>query len=58
MQNPKKDNTMMEEIKIAEPTAPEALPNLLSLLPEELEALLLSCGEPKYRAKQMFPELM
>ena len=53
---------MTEEIIVenqkAESTAPEALPNLLSLLPEELEALLLSCGEPKYRAKQMFPELM
>ncbi len=27
---------------------------LLSLLPEELEALILSLGEPKYRAKQLF----
>ena len=33
-------------------------PNLLSLLPNELEALLLSVGEPKYRAKQLFPALM
>ncbi len=31
--------------------------NLRSLLPQELEALLLSIGEPKYRAKQIFPEL-
>ena len=31
--------------------------DLLSCLPEELEALLLSVGEPKYRAKQMFPQL-
>ena len=31
--------------------------DLLSLLPDELEALLLSVGEPKYRAKQMFPQL-
>ncbi len=31
--------------------------DLLSLLPEELEALLLSVGEPKYRAAQMFPQL-
>ena len=31
--------------------------DLLSLLPAELEALLLSVGEPKYRAKQMFPQL-
>ena len=30
---------------------------LLSLLPEELEQLLLSIGEPKYRAKQIFPQL-
>lgn len=28
--------------------------DLLSLLPEELEALVLSMGEPKYRAKQLF----
>ena len=35
-----------------------ALPDLRSLFPEELEALLLSVGEPKYRAKQIFPELM
>lgn len=33
-------------------------PNLLSLFPEELEALLLSIGEPKYRAKQLFPDMM
>ena len=31
--------------------------DLLSVFPEELEALLLSVGEPKYRAKQMFPQL-
>ena len=31
--------------------------DLLSCTPEELEALLLSVGEPKYRAKQMFPQL-
>ncbi len=31
--------------------------DLLSCLPHELEALLLSVGEPKYRAKQMFPQL-
>ena len=31
--------------------------DLLSLFPEELEDLLLSVGEPKYRAKQMFPQL-
>ncbi len=31
--------------------------DLLSLLPDELEALLLSIGEPKYRAAQMFPQL-
>ena len=30
---------------------------LLSLLPSELEALLLSLGEPKYRAAQIFPQL-
>lgn len=35
-----------------------ALPDLRALLPEELESLLLSVGEPKYRAKQIFPELM
>ncbi len=28
--------------------------DLLSLLPEELEALVVSLGEPKYRAKQLF----
>ncbi|MBQ9112849.1 MAG: 23S rRNA (adenine(2503)-C(2))-methyltransferase RlmN [Clostridia bacterium] len=28
--------------------------HLLSLLPEELEALILSLGEPRYRAKQLF----
>ena len=31
--------------------------DLLSLLPAELEALLISVGEPKYRAGQMFPQL-
>lgn len=31
--------------------------DLLSLTPEELEALLVSVGEPKYRAAQMFPQL-
>ena len=31
--------------------------DLLSLFPEELECLLLSVGEPKYRAGQMFPQL-
>ena len=31
--------------------------DLLSVFPEELEAMLLSVGEPKYRAKQMFPQL-
>ena len=30
---------------------------LLSLLPEELSELLLSLGEPKYRASQIFPQL-
>ena len=31
--------------------------DLLSLLPEELEAFMLSIGEPKYRAKQLFSQL-
>ena len=31
--------------------------DLLSLTPEELEALLVSVGEPKYRAAHMFPQL-
>ena len=31
--------------------------DLLSLLPEELEQFLVSLGEPKYRARQMFPQL-
>ena len=31
--------------------------DLLSCTPEELETLLLSVGEPKYRAKQLFPQL-
>ena len=31
--------------------------DLLSLYPEELTELLLSVGEPKYRATQMFPQL-
>ena len=30
---------------------------LLSLMPDELSALLLSLGEPKYRAGQIFPQL-
>ncbi len=30
---------------------------LLSLFPEELEALLTEIGEPKYRARQIFPQL-
>ena len=29
--------------------------DLLSLTPDELTALLLDIGEPKYRAAQMFP---
>ena len=32
-------------------------PELLSLLPEELEALMLQLGEAKYRAAQIFPQL-
>ena len=31
--------------------------DLLSLSPAELEALMLSIGEPKYRATQIFPHL-
>ncbi len=31
--------------------------DLLSLLPEELEAFVISLGEPKYRAKQLFVPL-
>ena len=31
--------------------------DLLSLFPEELEELMLSIGEPKYRAKQIFTQL-
>ena len=31
--------------------------DLLSLLPEELEHLVLSLGEPKYRAQQLFSQL-
>ena len=38
-------------------TTASTQPNLLSLFPEELEQLLLSCGEPKYRAKQIFPAI-
>ena len=38
--------------------SPTKKPNLRALFPEELEALLLSVGEPKYRAKQIFPALM
>lgn len=30
---------------------------LLSLTPDELTALLVSLGEPKYRATQIFPQL-
>ena len=30
---------------------------LLALLPEELEAWVVSVGEPKFRAKQIFPQL-
>lgn len=32
-------------------------PDLLSLFPEELEALLTALGEPRYRAGQIFPQL-
>ncbi len=31
--------------------------DLLSLLPEELASLLISLGEPKYRASQIFPQM-
>ncbi len=31
--------------------------DLLSLLPEELESLVVSLGEPKYRAQQLFSQL-
>ena len=31
--------------------------DLLSLLPEELESLILSLGEPKYRAAQLFEQM-
>ena len=31
--------------------------DLLSLLPEELEELILSIGEPRYRASQIFPAM-
>ena len=31
--------------------------DLLSLLPEELEELMLSIGEPKYRASQLFSQM-
>ena len=42
-----------------ETTAPrtEEKVDLLSLLPEELESLVLSLGQPKYRAKQIFTQL-
>lgn len=35
----------------------EVRTDILSLLPAELEELLLSLGEPRYRAKQMFSQL-
>ena len=35
----------------------ENKPDLLSLFPEELEGLVLSLGQPKYRAKQIFTQL-
>ena len=31
--------------------------DLLSLLPAELEEFLISLGEPKYRAKQLFTQM-
>ena len=31
--------------------------NILSLLPDELEALMAEIGEPKYRARQLFEGL-
>ena len=31
--------------------------DLLSMLPQELESFMLSIGEPKYRASQIFPQL-
>ena len=30
---------------------------LLAMMPAELEEWMLSQGEPKYRAKQLFPQL-
>ena len=35
----------------------ENMKELLALTPQELEELLLSLGEPRYRAGQMFPQL-
>ena len=46
---------MMESVEIS--TAGSEKRELLSLLPEELEEWMLTVGEPKYRAKQIFPQL-
>lgn len=35
----------------------EKKPDLLSLLPHELEVLVVSLGEPKYRARQLFEQM-
>ena len=47
----------MKELTLKIPPRIEGKVDVLSLLPQELEELLLSLGQPKYRAKQIFPLL-
>lgn len=47
----------MKEFTLSPPARVDGKPDALSMLPEELEALLVSLGQPKYRAKQIFPML-
>ncbi|MBQ8432992.1 MAG: 23S rRNA (adenine(2503)-C(2))-methyltransferase RlmN [Clostridia bacterium] len=48
---------METRIQRLEEGATDPRRELLSLLPGELEEWMLSVGEPKYRAKQLFPQL-
>ena len=47
----------MKDFTLSPPAPVDGKPDALSMLPEELEALLVSLGQPKYRAKQIFPML-
>lgn len=47
----------MKELTLTPPPRVDGRPDPLSMLPAELEELLVSLGQPKYRAKQIFPLL-